>query len=725
MLRYISIAIILLFSAGLFAQKPDTVKVSNIIQKPDSVKAPVVIHSGDSVKTLSVEPKSDTLKALQVVQNADSTKAYHVPLKEDPLKNLPGAQKMNSVNKQIVTQKSDSVKGPRIIRQWHLSSDFSEEINIPFDTVFSLFNRSKIADKYSPVNATLGNYGLPFYQINFFDRITDPDEYLYKYYYPFMYIPEKATFTNTQVPFTELVWSFAGPIETSEQTFRVRHSQNVNRFFNFGLIYDVIFSLGQYSYQRSEDKTFSLYSSYTGAKYKLYFSAGINNLTSLENGGVIDNSQLKMPKTRDIPVNLSGLNKANSVLKNRNILLVQRYTLGNKVAEKDSTSQKVSGSLGLSGTFSHIFTLENNKRSYSDAVPGSGFYDTTFISNTVTFDSAYSKSIKNTVRFDFTTNEKRKFRLGIGVGIRNEIFRYSQIIPTHDTATIADTATWNRSNNAVVGRLFSDIGDKFRWLATGELYLSGYKAGDFMLNGEISKSFDWKKGRASWLLTGSFSNRQPSFWYDRWGSNNFEWHNNFNKELRMDVGSAFLYPARKTEVKVNYAIIKNYTDFDTLAFPSQYSGALSIAALTVKKEVRLWKFHLATDLMIQKSSNLDVLDLPLVTVRSAGYFEHLFRFAQTGGRLNTQLGADITYYSLYHPYAYMPATGRFFRQEKNTAGDYPFINLFLNFKVKRTRVFVMFDHMNAGSMGFKYEQVPYYPMNIKMFRYGLAWTFYN
>ena len=37
-------------------------------------------------------------------------------------------------------------------------------------------------------------------------------------------------------------------------------------------------------------------------------------------------------------------------------------------------------------------------------------------------------------------------------------------------STIADTARWNRSNNALVGRLYNSIGEKFRWVATGELY---------------------------------------------------------------------------------------------------------------------------------------------------------------------------------------------------------------------------------------------------------------
>jgi hypothetical protein len=640
------------------------------------------------------------------------------------------AQKQSFVRTGSNSLKPDSVKKPRILKEWTLSADYSEEIPVAIDTVFSLSNRFKIADKYSPVNATLGNYGLPFYQLSFFDRITDPDKFLYSSYYPLMHLPSNALFMNTQVPYTELDWSFAGPRETSEQTFRVRHSQNINRFFNIGLIYDIVYSLGQYNYQRSEDKTFALYSSYIAAKYKLYISVGLNNIKTYENGGILDETQLNQSSTLLIPTRLDEADKANSVLKNRNLLLVQRYTFSsNPVIKNDSTSQKRSGFFGLSGTFSHILVIEGNKRSYSDGYPKSLLYDTVFISNTVTFDSLASRSIKNTIRFDFSTDESRKFRLGGGVGIRNELFRYSQIVPTHilplaDT-TSAALAVWNRSTNVLIGRLYNNIGDKFRWLATGELYLTGYRAGDFNINGEIYKSFDWKKGRALWLLTGSMMNRQPSFWYQQWGGNNFEWHKNLNKEFRIDFGSTFRYPARKTELKFNYAIIKNYTDFDTTAYPSQYSGGLSIAAITLKNELRAWKFHLASDIIIQKSTNSNILDLPLATVREAAYFEHLFKFAKTGGRLNFQLGADVTYNTVYHPYSYMPATGRFYRQDKVIAGDYPYVNVFLNFKVKRTRFFIMFDHANYGLSGSKYDMIPTYPMNTRMLRYGLSWTFYD
>jgi hypothetical protein len=612
----------------------------------------------------------------------------------------------------------------KMLKQWTLSSDFSEEVLLPFDTVFSLFHRYRLADRYSSLNATLGNYGLPFYQINFFDRITDPDKFLYAYYYPLMHHPDKAVFMNTQIPFTELVWSFGAPRETSEQTFRIRHSQNVNRYLNFGLIYDIIYSLGQYNYQRAEDKTFTLFSSYTGPRYKLYAAAGINNLISYENGGIIDPEELKSLDTRDVQVNLGGLNIANSTLKNRNLLLVQRYTVGGQSAAADSTGRKKTGFFGLSGTLSHILTWDYNKRTYSDNYPLSGFYNSINIDSSATFDSLYYRSLKNTIRFDFTTDTSRKFRLGIGVGLRNELRKYSQIIPTFDT-NYADTVKWNRSSNVLVGRLYNNIGEKFSWRADGELYLQGYRAGDFTLKGEILKSFDWKKGMASWVVNASVLNRQPSFWFNQWGGNNFTWSNNMKKEFRIDLGTVFSFPARKAELKFNYAIIDNYTDFGTAALPSQHGGGLSVAAVMLSKEVRAWKLHLAADLLAQQSSNSDILDLPLFTTRSTFYFEHLFKFKSTNGRLNVQLGVDAIYHTPYHPYSYMPATGRFYRQETVTEGNYPFVNVFLNLKLRRARMFVMYDHLNSGWMGYDYNMVPSYPQNTRMLRYGVAWTFYN
>jgi hypothetical protein len=622
-------------------------------------------------------------------------------------------------------QKQDTVKHT-VKRQWVLSPDYSEEITIPLDTVFSLFHRLKIADKYSAFNAYPGNYGLPLYQINFFDRVTDPDMYLYRYYYPFMHLPSNQKFFNTQVPYTELVFTYAGPADRADQTFRVSHSQNVNKKLNVGLAYDIVYSLGHYSYQRSEDKTFTLYSSYKGTRYNFYIGAGINNITSVENGGIKDTASMASLNTKDIVVNLGPLNKAKTVLKNRNLLIVQKFSVSRQpVITMDSLVKKnEKRKFRMEGTFSHILTWEINKNYYTDASPASGFYDSIYIFKDHTFDSLSVRSLKNTIRFDFSTDETRKVRLGGGFGVRNELFRYSQILPG-DSLLRADTAVWRNSNNVLVGRLFNDIGNKFRWVATGELYFSGYRAGDFILDGKLIKTFSFKKGQADLNIYGKITNLQPSLWYERWGSNNFKWTNNFQKEFRINVGGEFSYPARRMLIRYNNAVIKNYTDFGLDALPSQYDKTVSVTSFYLRKEVSAWKLHLANDLLIQKSTNQDILDLPLVAVKTAGFFEHNFYFKATKGNLNTQIGAEVFYNTPYYGYSYMPATGVYYRQDKKLIGDYPYINVFVNVKLKRTRIFIMFDHINAGKMGYDYFMVPANPMNVRMFKYGLAWTFYD
>ena len=103
----------------------------------------------------------------------------------------------------LVKQRLMSARKPdttivKISRQWTLSADFTTEIPVPLDTAFSLFNRYRLTDDQSDFNAYLGNYGLPLYQINFFDRDWNPDRFLYSYYQPFMHTPSNTRFVNTR-----------------------------------------------------------------------------------------------------------------------------------------------------------------------------------------------------------------------------------------------------------------------------------------------------------------------------------------------------------------------------------------------------------------------------------------------------------------------------------------------------------------------------------------------
>ncbi len=219
-----------------------------------------------------------------------------------------------------------------------------------------------------------------------------------------MRIPSNAVFMDTRVPFTELSYSNAGPKPSAEQTFRFRESLNINRYLNLGLIFDIVYSLGQYPYQKDVNKDFILHSSYIRERFETYTALGINRLTTNENGGITDPETLSQFETRDVPVNLGGLNNAKSTLKNWSFLLVQKYSPLKQESGTDTHARS-----GLKGDFTYVFAADGNKRGYYDESPRSGFYDTAYISDIRTNDSLRTFLLKNTIRFDFNFRSKGGF----------------------------------------------------------------------------------------------------------------------------------------------------------------------------------------------------------------------------------------------------------------------------------------------------------------------------
>ncbi len=613
---------------------------------------------------------------------------------------------------------------PKITRQWTLSADYTEEIPTALDTSFSQFHRSRKTDKQSDFNIYPGNYGQPLYELNFFDREWLPDEYLYAHYKPYMFTPSNPVFMNTQVPFTDFLFTYGGSKETAEQAFSLRHSQNVNKDLNFGLEYDIIYNLGQYKYQRAKDKMFLFHASYNGEKYTSYFTAGINNLSVFENGGLESYADLENDPA-NLPVKLGQLSEAQSKLRNRHLMLIQRYSPGSR---RDTTSNNIIKSAPV--TLSLISVYEWNKRRFYDDYPDNSdfydnsVYDTIRLDDRSTADSIFQGLFSNTFRIDFSAGSASKFRIGAGAGIRSELRQFGQLIPG-DTITIPDEENIRKSSLILTGKVFNNIGDKFGWVATGDLWLQGYRAGDFIVNGKIFKDFTTSHGKITWNATGTMASYTPSFWYSSWSANRYLRDFDTSREIRLMAGSSIDYPAFRTSIRFNYALINNYIYFNRESKPEQYTGAVSIVSLALKKEFVVWKLHWDNSVLLQETSNDEVISLPLCAVKSSFFFDHTFRFKSTGGSFDFQLGTEVFYHTLYHSYAYQPVTGDYYNQNTTETGNYPFVNVFMNIKLKRTRFYIMFDHLNSGYSGHDYFLVPDYPMNIRMLRYGLAWTFYN
>ncbi len=90
-----------------------------------------------------------------------------------------------------------------------------------------------------------------------------------------------------------------------------------------------------------------------------------------------------------------------------------------------------------------------------------------------------------------------------------------------------------------------------------------------------------------------------------------------------------------------------------------------------------------------------------------------------------QTGVRAKYFEAYQADAYHPVLGSMFRQNQERIGGYPMIDLFINAKVKRTRIYFKAQHVNSSFTGFNYYSAPQIPHHDFVIRFGLIWNFFS
>ena len=101
--------------------------------------------------------------------------------------------------------------------------------------------------------------------------------------------------------------------------------------------------------------------------------------------------------------------------------------------------------------------------------------------------------------------------------------------------------------------------------------------------------------------------------------------------------------------------------------------------------------------------------------------------------LSVDLGADARFFTSYYAPDYSPALGQFAQQEaaaddadfRTKTGNRPIVNAYANFHLKHTRFFVMMSHINESIGKKDYFLTPHYPLNQRVFRFGVSWNFIN
>jgi hypothetical protein len=625
---------------------------------------------------------------------------------------------------------------PEIIRAWQLRDLYTEKQSVVIDTMINSFHIHNPLFRQGISYSYLGNAGLAAMS-NFFSEQGSYTDFFF--IDPFMFYLNRSTETryyNTRRPFSLLDFSSGGPREKNEKMLNILHTQNVNPDFNLGFRYFNINSDGQYQNQQAVTNAISLFSSYVIDNYQLHVSINLNSARVFENGGLQDDASLRNTdfETEDHAVRLQN---ARNQVRNNGIFISQSWHPF-MYADNDTVVRSFPSWLKSFRVY-HVLQYDRFNRTYQDNNPLSGFYPEVLINNAQTSDSVFYRSLTNKLMVDLPGFSRGIVSFNAKGGLKNEMIKGDYNI-LNDTTFIysgpppreflfaehADTLVRKRSDHqfgstAMIAFARGGIGEVFSIWGEGSLFFQGRRAGDYNLQAGIS--FDFFEGKNQSVIEASIrqSESTPSVFLNSFSSNHFEWQNDFRRTGFSTLKGAIKMPERNFDVFAEFSLVNNYIYFDSTANPRQFTDVFPLFSVSLKKGFNLWKFYFRNVINYQVPGKDDILPLPALSVYHSAWFEQsLIRDI-----LNMQIGFDIYYSTSYGGYAYQPAISRFHLQDERMLGNYPFLDVFINFKHKRTRVFLKGEHLNSGVLDPEYFTVLHYPRNQQMFKFGVSWSFYN
>lgn len=565
--------------------------------------------------------------------------------------------------------------------------------------------------------ALTGNSGLAYKSLSFSIpqnngfRFTPYDYDLYKW------LNNSIRYYQTTGPYSRLFYS-TGP--GKEQLFQVTHAQNITGGLRIGLDLSIINSLGLYERQKADDISFAGTLQFVSKNYNYVVLGNYHHskLAWRENGGIqkeelfTENSETDRKR---IPI---YLREAESLNKEGGFQIRQFYYPGKGRKQIDTTRTDTTKAKpnyryydpSRSNFIRHTLTYSKNKYNYSDKTPRVGYYENIYLDSTRTMDSVLIQEIINDIAIEGGVGKAKGSEKAIllRLGIEHTAARYSadSIDKSYQFFTpygyiSANAFGWARAEGKI-------------WLTQGTPFL-----GDKGIEGSLLiPGYDNTAKWGNLKLNLSLKSEQPYYLYQFHLSNHFKWENSFSQQTTFSLSSS--YEHKFFRAGLNIYNLSDYVHLDKTAHPVKESGSVSISQIWAFTDIK-WRF-LDTELYgILQSSNKSYINLPQFSGRATiSYGRPLFKKA-----LHFRAGVSAMFNTPYYADAYMPALRAFYVQDTKEVGGYPYIDAFINIRIKRARMFLMMKHLNSGFMEYDYFMVPGHPMPDGGLRFGISWAFYD
>ncbi|MBQ2364821.1 MAG: putative porin [Alistipes sp.] len=620
--------------------------------------------------------------------------------------------------------------------KWSVDRDYNRVNISPLDTTLADWRLDYVFYRRGVGDMALGGLGQSTQATNWFDRRQGEDFTFARSYDAYTARMENVPFYNGKKPLTNLLYLESGQKRYREEHFEIVHSQNITPSTSVNVNYKARSTMGKYDWQRTKNRALSVAAAHTGKRYSVHAAYMHNNISTRENGGVVGewaiaDTVFEMPS--GVPMRLAS-SEAENHYRNHAFFVKQAFAIPlQRVTEYDFSLANIPavyvGHQIEYNSWSKVYTDKRatftNERGEVTAdgkykPTTDSYYDDWFISPQTTRDSISERLLSNKIFVQVQPWDRNGVVSTIDGGIGLDLHTYSYL-RLEDYLSGKMTKD-KRTSWYIYGATGGKIKRYVDWGADVKYHPSGYRGGDLSIGADVT--FRAFIREHPLILRGSFRQelRSPGYWQENLFSNHYAWFNSFGKESETRFEVNFSVPDFALEVGAWQGVIGNMIYYDNDSRVAQHSGTISLTSLYARKDFRIAGLHLDHRALVQFTSNESVLPVPIFSAFLSYYYE----FWVKRDVLRVQIGIDGRFNTSYYAPSYNPALSVFFNQREVKVGNYPYLDLFLSAKWKRMRILLKLQHLNQNLFGNgEYFQVARYPLNPRMFKFGISWSFYD
>ena len=376
-------------------------------------------------------------------------------------------------------------------------------------------------------------------------------------------------------------------------------------------------------------------------------------------------------------------------------------------------------------TVGHIGEVSRFYRFYTDEITdevGRNFYNNMFYINpTSSADSMRLFTVENKLFFKLQPWKRDAIVSEISGGVG---YQWNSIYAFRPDMFLTGNRNIHQHNMYLYAGASGEYKKYLNWGATAQYSFLGYYQNDFNVDAHVGVSFYPFKDKSEPItLNGRFSTslKEPDWFSQHYYSNHYVWDNDFGKTSTTKVEASLDIPKWKMEAYFGYALVNNYLYNDTLGIARQNTGLINVMSAYLRKDFKIWWFHLDNQILFQYSSDKNTLPLPMLTFHMRYYIE----MEAVKNVLTVQLGADARMNTPYYAPAYNPALGTFQLQTRELIGYNPYIDIFLNLQWKRVNIFLKVINVGEGwPTGASSFSAYHYIRPSLGFKFGIHWPFY-